>query len=161
MKKKEMIVGIIPEKKKNISSAPKKSRTFWRIFTEEYFIFCEDKFGEKPTFDGSAPRDLGMVYDAIEKKCVEKEIEWTEEIAHRSIKIFLQVAWNNNKWLQENFMLYNLNRQKDNIFRQIKQLTKNGQSNSGVAAKTNIVNHKTAGQEFFADRLKGRIQKLK
>jgi hypothetical protein len=125
--KKEIGIGIIPAKKmkrkKNISPA----REFWQPLVKILFDFCEDKFGDKPSFDGSAPKDMGLIIDAIKTKCDEKNIAWTEEMAKRSWLLFLQTCYD-DKWLHDNFLLLNLNRQKDKIFFKLKSIQKNGTS---------------------------------
>lgn len=135
----------------------KKIRCHWQKIIAAYFDFCRQKFDENPSFDGSSPRDLGMIVDAIEKKAAEKKIEWTENVAVRSINIFLETSFQDS-WLHENFLLSNLNRQKDKIFFKLKSI-KNGNANSETNSTKHIGNYKTAGQDIFADRLRGRIEK--
>jgi len=140
MKKKEKIV-----------------RQYWNDIVSLFFNFCEEKFGERPTFDGSSPRELGMIYDAIKKKSDEKQLDWTEDRALKSHRLFFEFCWADN-WLQKNFILFNLNRQKDKIFFNIKN-NLDGKRNSEVSGK-NSGNHKTRGNEAFADRLKNKLDSL-
>lgn len=136
----------------------KTPRLFWQKLIEVYFEFCREKFGETPTFDGSSPRDLGLLVDAIQKKAGEKKLVWTEELAVRSLRVYLDFAFKDS-WLQKNFLLFNLNRQKDKIFFTIKN-SMNEKSNSNQEQRKFSGSYKTAGQEVFADRLKQRIEKL-
>lgn len=135
----------------------KKIRQHWQKIVSTYFEFCREKFGENPSFDGCCPRDLGMIIDAIEKKAVEKNIEWSESTAIKSLNIFLDYSFK-DEWLQKNFLLFNLNRQKDKIFYKIKSVL-DGKSDSITQRISG--NNKTAGQHIFAERLRGRIEKLK
>lgn len=144
-------------KKNTGAGAEKKTRLFFKKWVSVYFEFCVDKFSESPSFDGSSPRDLGMIYDAVKKKCIEKKMEWTEDISIRSWKTFLEFAWKDN-WLQQNFLLFNLNRQKDKIFFQIKSSI-NGKQIGGTEKKYGG-NHKTMGNHVFAERLKGKLNSL-
>ena len=148
------------EQKKEKKVAPKKekrARPHWNKCVEAFFEFCEDRFGEKPTFDHSAPRDLGFIMDAIEKKTVEKQMLYTEDIAVRSLKLFLLYCFN-DQWLQKNFILFNLNRQKDKIFFKIKSDI-DAKRNPGEDKPKQFGSHKTAGQDIFAERLRGRLEK--
>lgn len=148
------------KKEKKIPGAKKekKVRPFFSQMVSVYFDFCREKFGEEPSFDGSAPRDLAAILDAIEKKCLAKELIWDLEMGTRSFKMFLEYSYNDS-WLRQNFLLFNLNRQKDKIFFQIKQAI-DGKSNSESGAAKQRSNFKTAGQELFADRLRSRLEKL-
>jgi len=106
-----------------MSKAIKKPpRLYWDKIVKTYFDFCLDKFGEEPSFDGSSPRDLGLLLDAIQKKAEGKQMVWTEDLAVRSISVYLDFAFR-DKWLQQNFLLFNLNRQKDKIFFEINKIT--------------------------------------
>lgn len=156
--KKNEVVEIVHAKKNTRTRAEKKTRLFFKKWVSIYFEFCMDKFSENPSFDGSAPRDLGMIYDAVEKKCIEKGLAWSEELSERSWRIFLEFAWKDN-WLQQNFLLFNLNRQKDKIFFQIKS-SGNGKQQSSDTKEKFSGSHKTMGQHVFADRLKGKLDNL-
>lgn len=134
----------------------KSVRPFWAKVVETYFSFCMDKFGENPSFDGASPRDLGMLMDAIQKKAEEKQMVWTEELAVKSLSVFLEFSFK-DRWLQDNFLLFNLNRQKDKIFFNIKSAM-NG--NASTTLPANGGNNKTNGQHIFAERLRGRIERL-
>jgi hypothetical protein len=97
----------------------KETIEFWTEMVECYFSFFREKFyGEKPTFDCSSPRDLKTIVLAIKKKADDKQIEWTLDIALRSLKAFFETAYQ-DKWIRENFVLIHLNRNKDKIFIEI------------------------------------------
>lgn len=136
----------------------KKVRGFFQAFVSAYFQFCRDEFGEEPSFDGSAPRDLAAIYDAIESKCNARQMIFTEELGVRSFKVFLEYC-RKDGWLAENFLLFNLNRQKDKIFFKIKQ-DLDGKRNPEASKPKHFANHKTAGQDKFAERLRGRLDEL-
>lgn len=88
---------------------------FWNELVQVYFTFCRDKFNEPPSFDGSAPRDMKTIIASLKKRCEEKGIEWSLLEATVRWGKFLDFAFQ-DKWLKENFMLSNINRQKDKIF---------------------------------------------
>lgn len=98
-------------------------RLFWQKLVQKYFDFCRENFGMKPSFDGSAPRDFARLYDELKIRVEEEGIEWDYENAEQSLLLFLTTA-NEDKWLHENFMLFNLNRHKDKIFFKMKTLSK-------------------------------------
>jgi hypothetical protein len=99
----------------------KEKEPFWNELVEVYFNFCIDKFGDKPSFDGSAPRDLKNIIISLHTRAIEKQIEWTDEVATKRFFKFLEFAYMDN-WLSQNFMLFNINRQKDKIFFNISKL---------------------------------------
>lgn len=133
--KNELVVGVVLStkkmKKKNNSSAPRK---FWPKLVTVFFNFCVDVFGEKPSFNGSAAKSMGEIIDSIELKCREKEIEYTEDMACRSWKLFLITA-HEDKWLQENFVLTNLNKFKDKIFFKLSKQSKDGKQSTNLKAR--------------------------
>ena len=54
---------------------PKKEKIVTAFFNESvsvYFQFFEKKFGFRPSFDGSAPRDLKTILDAMKKRTEER-----------------------------------------------------------------------------------------
>lgn len=122
--KNEFVVGIVSSKKmkkKNISPA----REFWQPLVKIFFDFCEQQFGAKPSFDGASAKSMGLIIDSIAQRCKEKDIEWTEDIACRSWKLFLITA-HEDRWLQENFILTNLNKFKDKVFFKLSKISKDG-----------------------------------
>lgn len=133
----------------------KKITKHWQQLVETFFSFYEKKFdGEKPSFDGSAPRDLKSIAEVLEKRAQAANVEWTEENAIIRLNLFLDAAYKVD-WLRDNFLLFNLNRQKDKIFLTIKRIS-NGESTT-TPKSANGHNHKTVGQSVYADRL---IQQL-
>lgn len=101
-----------------------KNETFqyWPELVETYFNFCKEKFEEKPSFDGSAPRDLKIICESLKKRAEGAGVEWTELVAIERFLKFLTFAYQ-DRWLKENFILSNLNRQKDKIFFNIRKDT--------------------------------------
>jgi hypothetical protein len=98
------------KQKKTESAEP-----YWGLFVETYFSFCKERFGDEPSFDGSAPRDLKAIIKSLRERAERKNIEWTAGEAISRFKSFLLFAYQ-DKWLSSNFILFNLNRQKDKIF---------------------------------------------
>ena len=129
---------IVHFEKKFQMKEKKNTTQFFNELVSVYFQFFEKKFGLRPSFDGSAPRDLKCIIEAMRKRSEEKEVEWTLQIASAMMETFLKFCFN-DKWLQENFLLQNLNRQKDKIFIKIKNqingTSKDGFTREGLAAE--------------------------
>lgn len=96
---------------------------FWNELVEVWFNFCKEKFNEPPTFDGSAPRDLKFIVSTLHERAIASELEWTEELATSRFHKFLSFAYESSEWLRNNWLLSNLNRQKDAIFFNIRAAT--------------------------------------
>lgn len=94
-----------------------------------WFKDYEKKKGEPPEFDGSAPSDFKNIFAALKKRADKQGVEWTESVAIERLNKFLQVAYQ-EKYLQENWMLFNINRQKEKIFANIIRPT-NGKTTFG------------------------------
>ena len=88
---------------------------YWNELVEVYFTFCQRKFNEKPSFDGSSPRDLKNIIRSLKKRAMDAGVEWTYGVAATRLNKFLESAYS-DQWLQNNFLLSNINRQKDKIF---------------------------------------------
>lgn len=114
----------------------KKPTKFFKDLVEIYFSFFEKKFGFKPSFDGSAPRDLKLILDAMEKRSTEKGFEWTKQLADQMLNAFLEEA-HKDLWLRDNFLLQNLNRQKDKLFFKIK--SKNNGTSKEQFTRTGVM----------------------
>jgi hypothetical protein len=94
---------------------------YWQDFIAAYFEFTKSKFTVAPSFEGSAPRDLKAIIQTLRKRAQEAGIEWTKETAIHRFTLFLQYAFS-DWWLSENWLLQNINRQKDKIiFKAAKQ----------------------------------------
>lgn len=88
---------------------------YWSDFVRIYFAFCRERFSDVPTFDNSQPRDLKAIVIALRKRAEHAGVEWDYETATSRFHHFLEFAIQ-DKWLADNFLLSNLNRQKDKIF---------------------------------------------
>lgn len=100
----------MPKKK-----AEKHIEPFWQDIISLYFKFCQDKFNDIPSFDGSAPRDLKNIIISLRKRAEDKKVEWNHEVATTRFRHFLEYCYE-DYWLRDNFLLQNINRQKDKIF---------------------------------------------
>lgn len=98
----------------------KQPQEHWQILVKTFFDFCEEKFGEKPSFDGSSPRDLTGIVESLKKRAVESQVIWTCDVAVLRFKSFLGYAYE-DRWLRDNFILFNLNRHKDKVFFSIRK----------------------------------------
>lgn len=97
---------------------PKKEKVvepYWNDLVEVYFNFCREKFNESPSFDGSAPRDLKAIIKTLHERSDKSNVEWTLNVATFRFHNFLEFAFQ-DYWLSKNFLLSNINRQKDKIF---------------------------------------------
>lgn len=101
---------------------PKKQKFVEPYFQEMvkiWFDFCREQFHEDPTFDGSAPRDLKSIIKSLRERAEKSKIEWSLLTAQHRFSGFLKFAWE-DLWLSQNWMLFNINRQKDKIFYKIR-----------------------------------------
>lgn len=87
----------------------------FQAMVEVWFSFCRDKFHEDPTFTGSAPRDLKEIIKTLRERAEKSNVEWLQHIAEFRFKNFLDFAFQ-DYWLKNNWLLSNINRQKDKIF---------------------------------------------
>lgn len=94
----------------------KEVELYWPEMVEIWFKICRDEFRDKPTFTGSAPRDLKEIVKALRERTQSIEIEWTLTVAQQRLYNFFKFAYDTNTWLQKNWLLLNINRQKDAIF---------------------------------------------
>ena len=88
---------------------------YWNELVAVYFDFCREKFNEDPSFDGSSPRDMKAIIKSLRERADKNNIQWSLEIALSRFRKFLEFAFQ-DKWLSQNFLLFNINRQKDKIF---------------------------------------------
>lgn len=92
---------------------------FWNEIVACWFSFCQDRFNESPSFDGSSPRDLKSIIKTLHDRATSCDIEWNLETALLRFTNFLNYAYQDS-WLRNNFLLFNINRQKDKIFYNIR-----------------------------------------
>lgn len=95
---------------------PKEVEPFWTEMVGIWFQICWDKFQDKPTFDGSSPRDLKAIVKALRERTQRIEIEWTLDVAQSRLYKFFEFAYSSSQWLRNNWLLSNINRQKDALF---------------------------------------------
>lgn len=93
----------------------KQPEPYWNDQVGIFFDFTKSKFHESPSFDNSAPRNLKNILISLRKRAEEKGIEWTYEVATSRFRLFLEHAYQ-NRWLADNWLLQNIDRQKDTIF---------------------------------------------
>ncbi len=98
---------------------------FFNELISVYFQFCEEKFNQRPTFDGSAPRDFKQIIIALRKRAELISIEWTFGVAEKRLRAFLLHCYGDN-FIRSNFLLHIINRQKDKIFFSLQPKSNNG-----------------------------------
>lgn len=94
----------------------KEVEPYWPEMVEIWLKICRDIFKDKPTFTGSAPRDLKEIVKPLRERTKSIEIEWTLTVAQQRLYNFFKFAYDTNNWLQKNWLLSNINRQKDAVF---------------------------------------------
>lgn len=95
--------------------AKKKIKTlYWDVLVKEYFDWYKAKYGFEPDFSGSSTKGLKDIVGKLEKLAKENGIEWTADIAVLYLKKLLNAAYD-DKWLKDNFLLSNINRQFSKI----------------------------------------------
>lgn len=92
----------------------------WNELVEVYFSFCRQHFDETPSFDGSAPRDLKSIIKSLRERAEKLSLYWDLDTARFRLHKFLEFAIKDN-WLKNNWLLFNINRQKDKIFFNIRK----------------------------------------
>lgn len=124
------------KKTKRVSRSKKdpEAEPYWGELVKVYFSFCYEMFDEKPSFDGSAPSDMHRIIECLKERAQEKNVEWTAETAKLRWRGFLGTAYQDD-WLSKNWLLSNLNRQKDKIFLNLIN-RQNGQHNASTVGKT-------------------------
>lgn len=100
---------------KSRSKKEKPVFPFWQDCVETLFTFCKKELGDEPSFDGSSPRDFRVLLESLKKRHEGKDLTWTKEAAISKLYSFLTYC-KKDKWISENFTVFNLNRQKDKIF---------------------------------------------
>ncbi len=88
---------------------------YWNEQVGIFFEFTRNKFHDTPSFDTGQPRNLKNILTALRKRAEDKGIEWSYEVATTRFRHFLEVCFQDN-WLRENWLLQNIDRQKDKIF---------------------------------------------
>jgi hypothetical protein len=93
----------------------KEPELYWQDMVSVFFNFTKEKYHDVPTFDGSSPRDLKAIVTTLRTRCESSGHEWTYEAATGRLRMFLEHCYADN-WLRANWLLRNLNSQKDRIF---------------------------------------------
>lgn len=98
------------------ATAPVQEKTMehWKVLVDEWFVFYEKNYSQKPTFNKVAAASLKSILDRIRKMSLEKNFEWTEDYAKRCLLHFLTKAYS-DEWLRANFLLNNLSTKFDSI----------------------------------------------
>lgn len=87
---------------------------FWDLFVAVWFEFGIQKFGVKPSFERDDPKILKRIIQRLKKRAAEKKVEWNQNTGPHRLNIFLEMAYS-DKWISENFLLSNLEKQFDKI----------------------------------------------
>ncbi len=113
----------------------------WQALVDAWFGFVREKFGDEPSFARDDPKILKRIIGRLKKRAQEKAVEWVETAALERFRAFLDKAYL-DRWLAENFLLANLEKQFDKIIL-------NHQKTNGIA---NGKPHSTVGKEIVFDR---------
>lgn len=91
-----------------------EKKEHWKELVAVYYRFYESKFNAKPDFTRLAPKTLQEIIDKLRRTAEQNNIEWTEQNASAMLSDFLVAAYS-DKWLRENFILSNINKQFQKI----------------------------------------------
>lgn len=150
--------------------ANEKKNTAEKFFREAGALWCK-MYSElvPPDLETGEVADCGFWEDGSEKKAMKeilislrlraerKNIIWTKEEMLKRLELFIMAAYN-DKWISDHFSLRIINQSKTLIFNK-KSKSKDATNTENGSGKQRS-NFKTAGQEVFADRLRGRLEKL-
>lgn len=89
---------------------------YWQALVEVWFDFNNTHFKIKPSFKGQDTKALKLLVENLERRAAENNHEWTEEYAKSVLNAFLTHSLK-DKWLKENFLLPNLEKQFDKILK--------------------------------------------
>lgn len=97
--------------------AKKKStpEPFWDKMVQVWFNFTKEVKNESPSFDGSAPRDLKEICKQLRTRCEDKGHIWDSDSAQNRLYLFFEEAYR-IPFLANNWLLFQINRQKDIVF---------------------------------------------
>lgn len=124
-KKKAKVIKLAAEKKQPMEH--------WKEIVETWFTFCQEKFSQKPSFDGISAKSLKLLMTAIKLRATDQKVEWNSIEACARLRAFLLKA-HRDQWMRDNFLLKNLNSQKDKFFFQ--KDNNNGRTSNEVVGKT-------------------------
>ena len=117
------------------SPVPKKEiikTLYWEKLVDTWFVFYEKSYSIKPSFNAAAGKNLKGIVDRLEKLTKLKGYEWNEDHSVVCLNHFLTKAKTDN-WLNQNFLLSNLNSQFDKIVNPKNDGTpKNGKEPTGA-----------------------------
>lgn len=124
--------GNIPKKTIKKTPAEKLEMEFWKELVAVWFVFYESKFNAKPTFNPAHAKSLKLIITNIKKIVVDSGEDWTNERSSRALNKFLTKSFE-DPWIQQNFLLTNLNSKFDSIINKTKQ--ENGKQIANPNAK--------------------------
>ena len=96
------------------AAVPEKGLEYWKILVNDWFVFYQKNYSQKPTFNKVAAASLKSIVERIKKMSLDKNFEWTEDYARRCLLHFLTKAYS-DEWLRANFLLNNLSTKFDSI----------------------------------------------
>lgn len=104
------------ERKKSPAEKKKGDVTeHWQELVQTWFEFNTENFnGFKPSFKGQDAKSLKVIVTNLEKRSIAKGIPWSEDAAIDTLRNYLSFAIK-DKWLKNNFLLSNLEKQLDKI----------------------------------------------
>src|SRR5690554_930931 len=127
---------------------PKKEISHWKVMVDLWFEFYKSKFEVNPSFNATSGKSLKSILIRLEKLSVSKKIEWTEEIAKKTMRKFFEQAWD-DVWMQENFLLPNLSSKYDSIIN--KKQNHNGKSVNNPNSNTGYKPAKTDSERIIRE----------
>jgi len=142
--KKAPIVGVVKNPisiKKKVAQKKKvrnpDSEPHWKQLRAKWIWFNKThvKFNPEPIPERDYSH-LRKIVEKLRERSIGQAIEWTEQNAVIRFEKFLTVAFTKVKWLQDNFLLSNLEGQMQTIFKLIDNPNGQTKSNTNTVGKT-------------------------
>ena len=100
-----------------------KKELYWKTSCKVWFDwYGTQRKNEEPDFSGSAPKDLKEIIRKVREKCKKHELEWSEDIAGRSLLQFFNLCLK-YQFTSDKLMLSLFNKY-------FQEITQNGKANT-------------------------------
>lgn len=95
-------------------AARQEVEPFWNELVAVWFAFGVEKFNIKPSFERDDPKIFKRIIQRLKKRAADQKVEWNVKSGPQRLRFYLEKAFE-DKWLSENFLLSNLEKQFDKI----------------------------------------------
>jgi hypothetical protein len=141
-----------PPSVKKIIGVDDQPEPYWQNIVNAWFAFNKNNFGEDPSFLRDDPKILKRIIGRLKTRAAAANVEWTNEAALKRFQAFLDKAFA-DRWLAENYLLSNLEKQFDKF--ELNQ-QKNG-THKQDAGRSAGATAKSAGATKLLDQLREEI----